>query len=1056
MKNIQKSIHLWLLLIASVLAVLIYMQHRESVFPAVEASYDLKKTIRREEIAQIIQPFYELSKNFEYELSTNVDRNTLKFLQQNLSKEDFSSLLQNDNIPLWGWNIQIKNPVQVTLQISQQKKLIGLDVIHDSLQSQHILPSNLLLSSLEKKTGKNFQSYTSEVTQTPDNGQLIKLRREIQKVKLIEVIHISIQHGKLKRFESQLLIPNAYANHINTQIEKQKTIHQFFNIFHYLLIAIIFIFLFQLYDNPNLRWKENTYLFLILFIAQLLSNLFSTQIHQENFISILQATTATIGNTSWMLVLIVISDYIARQSHETKYGISDLTSKCFFLSQNFRSSLYAGWLLFVFQMIFVGVFYWVFQNHSSYVPLKIPGEHSIRCTVEFLKYFSDSLSTSIYEESLYRLFLVYFFILMLKRKWVAIVLSSMIWGFLHFSYQFEPYYIRGLELSIVGVFYGWTMLRYGILSVIVAHFLYNIFVMSEYESQFALTNILAMFTLIGLFVFSYFKRSNSFVAEKPIHSEKTKIHSFSDRRSVFRKMYPMNWKFGLSCLVILLFVLSKALIFQNDVSPMIDQQRLISVSSKLIPDYSPSQWWNLTYHQENEDILKLYKISRNHSKQQELEQLIQPYRYLWSIRFFSKKNAQDFCDFEYTEKYELIRLSCNSSQTQSKTFDEWIRLMKDSQETWTVFDVISQENGRVVYVYNIANHFSQLTKRAIVTFQNNQLTNFEKEIGINYATSTSNESKKNNFDYVSILLSMGLLLLIFFFIRFIRLSLKEIRLFDQKALIACYISCFLFILWNLNEYKEIFIQWTGKNTLQQFIFNELLFLGFKLFVLGFFSYFLFFSFFNFPSKVFHSLPTSKEWSGILSRPVWKWRNNVVSLIYATILLCIQTLLRLLIQFNNGGSSGFDAFHFDISYLNHEYLFITFVSLLWKSMMFWMLLLVVLTVLERSMPRWFYLTLLALVGIFNVITTESPIDSKLIEICTLYIVFYFIYHIARFDISFYFWFILLNTLMTFSPILIYSQYVAYLPQMILVYIVVVSAIFYTFFRSRATLMLEGKS
>ena len=121
-----------------------------------------------------------------------------------------------------------KTLFKLPFRYRNKKKLIGLDVIHDSLQSQHILPSNLLLSSLEKKTGKNFQSYTSEVTQTPDNGQLIKLRREIQKVKLIEVIHISIQHGKLKRFESQLLIPNAYANHINTQIEKQKTIHQFF------------------------------------------------------------------------------------------------------------------------------------------------------------------------------------------------------------------------------------------------------------------------------------------------------------------------------------------------------------------------------------------------------------------------------------------------------------------------------------------------------------------------------------------------------------------------------------------------------------------------------------------------------------------------------------------------------------------------------------------------------------------------------------------------------------------------------------------------------------
>ena len=114
---------------------------------------------------------------------------------------------------------------------------------------------------------------------------------------------------------------------------------------------------------------------------------------------------------------------------------------------------------------------------------------------EFLKYYFDSFSTAIYEEVLYRMFFICLFASVFKKTWPAVLISSVLWGFLHFSYQFEPYYIRGLELTLIGLFYGWVMIRYGIISVIFAHFLYNSFILSVYEHQCGLY-------LLGVFIFS--------------------------------------------------------------------------------------------------------------------------------------------------------------------------------------------------------------------------------------------------------------------------------------------------------------------------------------------------------------------------------------------------------------------------------------------------------------------------------------------------------------------------------------------------------------------------
>jgi hypothetical protein len=62
-----------------------------------------------------------------------------------------------------------------------------------------------------------------------------------------------------------------------------------------------------------------------------------------------------------------------------------------------------------------------------------------------------------------------------KRVGAAVLISSLIWGFGHTGYDIFPMWFRGVEVTVLGVFLGWVYLRFGIITVVVAHFLFDVF-----------------------------------------------------------------------------------------------------------------------------------------------------------------------------------------------------------------------------------------------------------------------------------------------------------------------------------------------------------------------------------------------------------------------------------------------------------------------------------------------------------------------------------------------------------------------------------------------------
>lgn len=121
-------------------------------------------------------------------------------------------------------------------------------------------------------------------------------------------------------------------------------------------------------------------------------------------------------------------------------------------------------LIFAFGETFFGVWMesrWLTEFSSAYWP--------------FLAAIFIGLRASLLEEITFRVFALHWFKIKLNNILLAVIISSVIWGFGHTGYHVFPMWFRGLEVTLLGFLFCWAYLRFGLLTVLVAHYLFDAF-----------------------------------------------------------------------------------------------------------------------------------------------------------------------------------------------------------------------------------------------------------------------------------------------------------------------------------------------------------------------------------------------------------------------------------------------------------------------------------------------------------------------------------------------------------------------------------------------------
>lgn len=124
---------------------------------------------------------------------------------------------------------------------------------------------------------------------------------------------------------------------------------------------------------------------------------------------------------------------------------------------------------------YISLFYYIGFNYLGvWAPLSISAGASVSSFLPALSAMAVAFGAAFSEELSFRFFGVSFFKKYAKNIFLAVLIPAVIWAFLHSTYLIFPMYVRGIELTIAGIAFGYLFVKEGIIAAIVAHYIVDV------------------------------------------------------------------------------------------------------------------------------------------------------------------------------------------------------------------------------------------------------------------------------------------------------------------------------------------------------------------------------------------------------------------------------------------------------------------------------------------------------------------------------------------------------------------------------------------------------
>ncbi|PYQ28415.1 MAG: hypothetical protein DMF56_16540 [Acidobacteria bacterium] len=177
-----------------------------------------------------------------------------------------------------------------------------------------------------------------------------------------------------------------------------------------------------------------------------------------------------LGNTMLLIVLAGAGEVLYRERMPDKLAIPRVFTRRALSSRRVFLSLILGYTLVPLFIAYQIVFYVTAQKFGAWSPADVHYDDLLTTALPWVAVLFAGFYPALSEEFLSRAFSIPFFEKLLRSRIAAIVLSGFIWGFGHSTYANQPFFIRGLEVGIVGIIGGLLMLRFGLLPMLVWHY----------------------------------------------------------------------------------------------------------------------------------------------------------------------------------------------------------------------------------------------------------------------------------------------------------------------------------------------------------------------------------------------------------------------------------------------------------------------------------------------------------------------------------------------------------------------------------------------------------
>lgn len=434
----------------------------------------IQQVISKQEAQHTAEAFLQMEHQIQ-PIDSFVTYQAAKELHGYLNKNQLSATYDSQyskQFPIDYYQIELIGPMEQTY-------LIDVHMINSTILGWAQMTTRSNSSSRDLEIAKAYME-----TKDFDLTEFIPLTNELNQTIIFEnqnltigeavfQIHIQVHNGNIIAFHTIFKVPPSYLEWLQEQ-DQSTSIMSRFSLFISLIMTFIAAWMAIKY-RKHISFSRGLLLTFVFLTTSVIHNFnmypaykatFSGQTDSDAMILfyLVLSNAITIAMALLVYLALVTGDTLWRLENQPLWKRwRDRLFGEHVLSAMGNGYLFAIIILGIQQVIFFigGEFLGVwsihdplFSNYNIWIPLFFP-----------LLAWAAAIS----EEAIYRLFGIIIFKKLIKNTFIAVLIPSMIWAMGHTQYPIYPAYTRFIEVTILGLIFGFILLKYGFITAIFAH-----------------------------------------------------------------------------------------------------------------------------------------------------------------------------------------------------------------------------------------------------------------------------------------------------------------------------------------------------------------------------------------------------------------------------------------------------------------------------------------------------------------------------------------------------------------------------------------------------------
>lgn len=533
----KELLFLGTLFFAALVSLFFFINFRTLAFP----EHNIKFDITREQAAEKAKSFVSDQKltpdEFKNTTVFSIDDATKTYLEREVGVTETARLAENE-VDVWHFTTRFFKPLEqaeITVAHLPNGKLIAF---------HHEVEESAPGAALAKGAAQNIAEGFLERTVKADLSEWILVNTESsQRTKRIDHIftwekkgfkakdatyrmEVQIVGDKIGGYYEYLKIPEAWLRAYEKETSNNDLAQTIAEVVMFLVFGLAIMITFILgYRRNNLRLASLKAIALtaagIAILTALNSiplslSVYPTTVSWEAFIGsiVLISLLGGLFEGASVLLIIAAGEAKFREMFPQKLSLESMYGKALGTKSVNKALLvgtFSGIIFFTYELLY----YFLGKSVGFWAPAAINYSDIYSTVLPWIYPMFIGFLAAASEEGIFRLFGIPFLKKYLKSTWVAIIITSIVWGFLHSNYPQSPWFVRGIEISIIGVVLGWLFVRYGFLASFTAHYTFNALqtAISFYQSgnfyasvSSTIVSLLPFIIAVGLLIVAFYKQ----------------------------------------------------------------------------------------------------------------------------------------------------------------------------------------------------------------------------------------------------------------------------------------------------------------------------------------------------------------------------------------------------------------------------------------------------------------------------------------------------------------------------------------------------------------------